>query len=224
MKYTNSQLNIIYDKRPDLIQRPEPTLNDAIVAFLKKYEVFVAPPKSNRAVDGAITGAVTGMVGADVGGDMAMIQGQNKQTKLQEWTSWKQWALDHKDFPKFQTDFFNEVDEYNKNIDRKLEDPEVQKELDELFTEDAKMKRIFNILFAILIPSLVGGIVFISTFQSYNNEQNQSSFLILIIKSLINYEYLFKAKSMIFFAIGAATLEPFPICSATTVIAYLGLS
>ena len=178
MKYTDRQINIIYDNRPDLIQKPEPTLNDAIVAFLKKYEVYVTPPSGNRAIDGAITGAVTGMAGADVGGDMAMIQGQNKQTKLQEWTSWKQWALDHKDFPKFQTDFFNEVDEYNKNIDKKLEDPEVQKELDKLFTEEAKMKRIFNILFAILIPALVGGIVFISTFQSYNNEQNQSSFLI----------------------------------------------
>ena len=178
MKYSKSQLNLIYEKKPELIKKPEPTLNDAIVAFLKKYEVFVTPPKGNRAIDGAITGAVTGMAGADVGGDMAMIQGQNKQTKLQEWTSWKQWALDHKDFPKFQTDFFNEVDAYNKNIDRKLEDPEVQKELDELFTEDAKMKRIFNILFAILIPSLVGGVVFISTFQSYNDEQNQSSFLI----------------------------------------------
>ena len=178
MKYTDRQINIIYDNRPNLIQKPEPTLNDAIVAFLKKYEVYVTPPSGNRAIDGAITGAVTGMAGADVGGDMAMIQGQNKQTKLQEWTSWKQWALDHKDFPKFQTDFFNEVDEYNKNIDKKLEDPEVQKELDKLFTEEAKMKRIFNILFAILIPSLVGGIVFISTFQSYNNEQNQSSLLI----------------------------------------------
>ena len=178
MKYTDRQINIIYDNRPDLIQKPEPTLNDAIVAFLKKYEVYVTPPSGNRAIDGALTGAVTGMAGADVGGDMAMIQGQNKQTKLQEWTSWKQWALDHKDFPKFQTDFFNEVDEYNKNIDKKLEDPEVQKELDKLFTEEAKMKWIFNILFAILFPSLVGGIVFISTFQSYNNEQNQSSFLI----------------------------------------------
>jgi len=118
VKYTDRQINIIYDNRPDLIQKPEPTLNDAIVEFLKKYEVYVTPPSGNRAIDGAITGAVTGMAGADVGGDMAMIQGQNKQTKLQEWTSWKQWALDHKDFPKFQTDFFNEVDEYNKNIDK----------------------------------------------------------------------------------------------------------
>ena len=178
MKYSERQLDLILDKYPKFIKKRTPTLNDAIVAFLKKYEVYVTPPKGNRAIDGAITGAVTGLAGADVGGDMAMIQGQSKQTKLQEWTSWKQWALDHKEFPKFQTDFFNEVDEYNKNIDKKLEDPEVQKELDKLFTEEAKMKRIFNILFAILIPSLVGGIVFISTFQSYNNEQNQSSFLI----------------------------------------------
>ena len=178
MKYSERQLDLILDKYPKFIKKRTPTLNDAIVAFLKKYEVYVTPPKGNKAIDGAITGAVTGLAGADVGGDMAMIQGQSKQTKLQEWTSWKQWALDHKEFPKFQTDFFNEVDEYNKNIDKKLEDPEVQKELDRLFTEEAKMKRIFNILFAILIPSLVGGIVFISTFQSYNNEQNQSSFLI----------------------------------------------
>ena len=56
-----------------------------------------------------------------------MIQRQNKQTNLQEWTSWKQWTLDHKEFPKFQTDFFNEVDKDNKNIDKKLEDPEVKK-------------------------------------------------------------------------------------------------
>ena len=160
MKYSKSQLNIIYDNKPELIKKPEPTLNDAIVAFLKKYEVFVAPPKSNRAIDGAITGAVTGMAGADVGGDMAMIQGQNKQTKLQEWTSWKQWALDHKDFPKFQTDFFNEVDKYNKNIDRKLEDPEVQKELDKLFSADSKRIRIGRVILLIFTASIVGGTCF----------------------------------------------------------------
>ena len=177
VKYSKSQLNLIYDKKPELIKKPEPTLNDAIVAFLKKYEVFVTPPKSNRAIDGAITGAVTGMAGADVGGDMAMIQGQNKQTKLQEWTSWKQWALDHKDFPKFQTDFFNEVDEYNKNIDRKLEDPEVQKELDKLFSADAKRIRIGRIILLIFTASIVGGLVFVSTFESYKNEQNRSSFI-----------------------------------------------
>ncbi len=50
---------------------------------MKKYEGFCYPSKRYRAIDGAITGALTGMAGTDVGGDMAMIQGQNKQTKLQ---------------------------------------------------------------------------------------------------------------------------------------------
>ena len=177
MKYSKSQLNLIYDKKPELIKKPEPTLNDAIVAFLKKYEVYVTPPKSNRAIDGAITGAVTGMAGADVGGDMAMIQGQSKQTKLQEWTSWKQWALDHKEFPKFQTDFFNEVDKYNKNIDKQLEDPEVQKELDKLFSGEAKRLRYSRILYLSTIAVLIGVMVSIVTIDSYKNEQNQSSYI-----------------------------------------------
>ena len=135
MKYSNSQLNIIYDKRPDLIQKPEPTLNDAIVAFLKKYEVFVTPPKGNRVIDGAITGAVTGMAGADVGGDMAIIQGQNKQTKLQEWTTWKQWALDHKDFEAFKGDKIDMPKAHNSKILESLKDPKVQKELKPLMKE-----------------------------------------------------------------------------------------
>ena len=63
MKYSKSQLHLISEKKPELIEKPEPTLNDAIVAFLKKYEVFVTPLESNRAIDGAITGAVTGMAG-----------------------------------------------------------------------------------------------------------------------------------------------------------------
>ena len=176
MKYSKSQLNLIFDKKPELIKKPEPTLNDAIVAFLKKYEVFVTPPKSDRAINGAITGGVTGVAGADVGGDMAMIQGQNKQTKLQEWTSWKQWTLDHKKFPKFQTDFFNEVDEYNKNIDKKLEDPEIKKELDKMFSADARRIRIGRFIILMFFASVVGGFIFVSTFESYKNEQKQSSY------------------------------------------------
>ena len=177
MKYSKSQLNLIYDKKPELIKKPEPNLNDAIVAFLKKHEVYVTPPKENRAINGAITVAVTGMAGTDVGRDMVVIQGQNKQTKLQKWTSWKQWSLDHKEFPKFQTDFFNEVDEYNKNIDKKLDDPEIQSELDKLFSANSKRIRIMRITVLIFIVSVVGGFVFVSTFESYKNEQNQSRYI-----------------------------------------------
>ena len=51
MKYSKSQLNLIYDKKPVLIKNPKPTLNNAIVAFLKKNKVYVTPHKGNRAID-----------------------------------------------------------------------------------------------------------------------------------------------------------------------------
>ena len=65
MKYSESELKLILDKYPKYRKKNQLSLNDAIVAFLKKYEVYVTPPKSNNALDGAITGAVTGMAGAD---------------------------------------------------------------------------------------------------------------------------------------------------------------
>jgi len=140
MEFTKEQLQFIQEKKPELIKKPEPSLNDAIVEFLKKYEVFVKPPKDKSRLDGSITGAITGFAGADIGGDSFLIQGQNKQTATQEWTQWKQWALDHKDFPKFQTDFFNEIYEYNQNIDKKLKDPEFQKDIHQLFIEEEQKK------------------------------------------------------------------------------------
>ena len=176
MEYTDEQIKFIQNKKLELGFKEIPSLDSVIVQFVRKYEVFVEPPNKRDVLGGAITGAVTGMAGADVGGDMAMIQGQSKQTKLQEWTSWKQWSLDHKEFPKFQTDFFNEVDKYNKNIDKKLKDPEVQKELDKLFSLDAKRIRIGRFIILIFIASVIGGFVFVSTFESYKNEQNQSSY------------------------------------------------
>ena len=128
MEFTKEQLQFIQEKKPELIKKPEPSLNYAIVEFLKKYEVFVKPPKDRSRLDGAISGAITGFAGADVGGDSFLIQGQNKQTATQEWTQWKQWALDHKDFPKFQTDFFDEIHKYNEDIDNKLKDPDFIKQ------------------------------------------------------------------------------------------------
>ena len=129
MEFTEDQLKFIKEKKPELIKKPEPSLNNAIIEFLKEYEVFVKLPKDRSRLDGAISGAITGFAGADVGGDSFLIQGQNKQTATQEWTQWKQWALDHKDFPKFQTEFFDEVHKYNEDIDNKLKDPDFIKQI-----------------------------------------------------------------------------------------------
>ena len=161
MKYSQEQLKFILEKKPELIKKAEPSLNEAIVEFLIKYEVYVSPPKNNsKAKDGAIAGAVASLAGPDLAGDALLIQGQNKQTKSQEWTQWKQWALDHKDFPKFQTDLLNKVHEYNEDIDKKFESLEYQKsELDPLIQANEKrMEFIKRLLLIILGLGIVGNI------------------------------------------------------------------
>ena len=109
MKYSKKELNIIQKKRPDLIRKPDPSTNTAIIAFLRKYnEVSQIPRDMNS----------------------------------KEWITLRQQTLDNRDFPKFQTDHFNEVIEHNQKIDKKLEDPQTQKELDFLLKKYALIERI----------------------------------------------------------------------------------
>jgi len=109
MKYSKKELHIIEKKRPDLIRKPDPSTNTAIIAFVRKYNKVSRIPK-----------------------DMTS----------KEWITLRQQTLDNRDFPKFQIDHFNEVIEYNQKIDKKLEDPETQKELDFLIKKYAIAERI----------------------------------------------------------------------------------
>tara|TARA_Y100001934_G_scaffold269864_1_gene353879 strand:- start:177 stop:560 length:384 start_codon:yes stop_codon:yes gene_type:complete len=109
MKYSKKELHIIEKKRPDLIRKPDPSTNTAIIAFLRKYNKVSRIPK-----------------------DMTS----------KEWITLRQQTLDNKDFPRFQIDHFNEVIEYNQKIDKKLEDPQTQKELDFLIKKYAIAERI----------------------------------------------------------------------------------
>ena len=65
-----------------------------------------------------------------------------KDETSKEWITLRQETLDNRDFPKFQTDHFNEVIEHNQKIDKKLEDPQTQKELDFLLKKYALIERI----------------------------------------------------------------------------------
>ena len=109
MKYSKKELYIIQKKRPDLIRKPDPSTNTAIIAFLRKYNGVSQIPRD-------ITS--------------------------KEWITLRQQTLDNRDFPKFQTDHFNEVIEHNQKIDKKLEDPQTQKELDFLIKKYAITERI----------------------------------------------------------------------------------
>ena len=75
------------------------------------------------------------MLGADIGGDAFMISGQNKQTKVQEWTQWKQWALDHKDFETFRVEQIDKAKEHNEKLPSRLKDPIIKKQLEPLIEQ-----------------------------------------------------------------------------------------
>ena len=122
-KWKQSELNRIYRDNPELKKVSLVGLDEIVVEFLKLHDVEARPPKNTSRRDGAIAGAITGMAGADVGGDAFLIQGQAKQTQQQEWTSWKQWSLSHKDFPEFKNKFNAEAEAKNNEIDEKLVEP-----------------------------------------------------------------------------------------------------
>ena len=137
MEYTKEQINFIQSRKPEFIPKPVPSLDAVIVEFLLKYEVYVTPPKNSKAKDEGIAGAVAGglLAGPDLAGDALLIRGQKQQTNIQEWTQWKQWALDHKDFEAFRVEKIDNPKTHNSKILESLKDPKVQKGLEPLLKE-----------------------------------------------------------------------------------------
>tara|TARA_A100001011_G_C13901785_1_gene671421 strand:- start:43 stop:615 length:573 start_codon:yes stop_codon:yes gene_type:complete len=190
MELSEKQLKFIQKKKPEFTFKPVPTLDGVVVEFLKKYEVFVEPPQNRNVAEGAITGAVTGMAGADVGGDMAIIQGQNKQTKLQQWTTWKQWALDHKDFEAFRAEKVDIPKTHNLKISESLKDPKVQKKLEPLLKEFIEVQKkedadnrdaalvIFGTIFVLALAAYGGPIIE----QFFDNNKSSYAPRNLVIK------------------------------------------
>ena len=153
LTYSEAQLQVITakNKRPDLKKLPKASLDAVIIEFLKKYEVYACPviydPEKSgndflnrlKKYDAAVAGAINGVFGVDVGRDAFIAAGHDRQTQVKEWTRWKQWALDRKDFEAFKNDFFDKVKKHNKDIDKKLSDPEFQKEVIEPILQSAPL-------------------------------------------------------------------------------------
>tara|TARA_A100001011_G_scaffold53498_1_gene51863 strand:- start:1053 stop:1631 length:579 start_codon:yes stop_codon:yes gene_type:complete len=177
MAFTQRQVQIIQEKRSDLRFQPIPTLDDLIIEFLKKYDVDVKPTtsKSKNIRDNMIGGAITGMAGIDAGGDVFIASGQEKQTKVQEWTQWKQWALDHKDFEKFKSKRLEENQFFNKSILEKINTSPLKEELENIF----KRSEIFNISDDLFYRiSLIGFLIIFGSmiyFQTQYREKKENT-------------------------------------------------
>jgi len=73
----------------------------AVVAFLKSKGVDVEPPAPPSRLSSGINGVITGTAGPLAGAAGFALSAQEKNAKLQEWTSWKQWAIGHSEWPQF---------------------------------------------------------------------------------------------------------------------------
>ena len=72
----------------------------------------------------------------------ASLTGQQKSVAIQEWTSWKQWALGHPDWLKYKDERTKEIENQNEKIAQLLVDSEVIKEMHQIITTSKEEKRI----------------------------------------------------------------------------------
>jgi hypothetical protein len=94
---------------------PFPSPDQLIVLFLRHHDVDVRPPAGTKAGD-AISGAFFGAVGPAASFAGSHLRQQEKLAAMQEWTSWKQWALGHADWPGFKERVRRDYDANTKAI------------------------------------------------------------------------------------------------------------
>ena len=118
MVYTQKQIKLIQEKRPDLRFQRIPTLDDLIVDFLRKFDVIVDPTlnKSKNNLNNF---------------NYNFDENKNlyfKKNEISEWEQWKRWALEHIDFEEFRVRKIKENQIYNKNILEKINSNDVKEE------------------------------------------------------------------------------------------------
>ena len=134
MVYTQKQIKLIQEKRPDLRFQRIPTLDDLIVDFLKKFDIIVNPTinKANN--------INYSLINFDENKNIYF-----KKNEISEWEQWKIWTLEHLDFEEFRIRKIKENQIYNKNILEKINSNDVKEEFKYIFEKSNNF--VFNKLF-----------------------------------------------------------------------------
>jgi hypothetical protein len=80
---------------------PFPNTDQLVVLFLKEHDVEASPPAGTTSGD-ALSGAFFGAMGPAASFAGSHLRQQEKIAAMHEWTSWKQWAIGHADWPAFK--------------------------------------------------------------------------------------------------------------------------
>ena len=126
MVYTQKQIKLIQEKRPDLRFQRIPTLDDLIVDFLKKFDVIVNPylNESNK----NLSNFNYNLLNYNENKNLYL-----KKSEISEWEQWKRWALENLDFEEFRVRKIQENQIYNKNILEKINSNDVKEEFKYIF-------------------------------------------------------------------------------------------
>ena len=98
----------------------KPSIDSIVVEFLERYEVYVKPASSAQgrsAGDRLSDGMVGGLAGPAAVATNQGLRGQQQNAAVQEWTQWKQWALDHKNFEAFSAERLDDWEKLNARLE-----------------------------------------------------------------------------------------------------------
>tara|TARA_Y100001978_G_scaffold6156_1_gene5106 strand:+ start:835 stop:1383 length:549 start_codon:yes stop_codon:yes gene_type:complete len=150
MVYTQKQIKLIQEKRPDLRFQRIPNLDDLIVDFLKKFDVVVNPKNQN--INNDKSNFNIKFLNFDENKNL-----NTHKNEISEWEQWKKWTLENLDFEEFRIRKIKENQIYNKNILDKLYSKDVKEEFKYIFVnsncfDSNKLFLISFILLTILFP------------------------------------------------------------------------
>ena len=168
MVYTQKQIKLIQEKRPDLRFQRIPTLDDLIVDFLKKFDVIVNPSlnESNK----NLSNFNYNLLNFNENKNLYL-----KKSEFSEWEQWKRWALEHLDFEEFRVRKIQENQIYNKNILEKINSNDVKEEFKYILEKSNNFasNKLFLYSFILLIIFFPLTIMMVN---SLDNKKNLNSF------------------------------------------------
>ena len=146
MVYTQKQIKLIQEKRPDLRFQRIPTLDDLIVDFLKKFDVIVNP--SLKESNNDLSAFNYNLLNFNEHKNLYL-----KKNEISEWEYWRKWALENLDFEEFRVRKIKENQIYNKKILERINSNDIREEFKNIFEKSNNFA--FNKLFLCSLALLI---------------------------------------------------------------------
>ena len=197
--WSTAQLYLIRKEHPDLVEQEVPPLDWVVVKFLEEHDVQAKPvsmgdPRTGgqRAAD-ALVGGLAGPFAVAV---QTGLRGQEKAVAAQEWTSWKQWALSHADFPAFKEKHIGAAQKHNEEVERRLTDPafveEWKAKLESQGMDEVSMARARSSKAAAWVALFVIGVTVLALIganqnqlQEWNERNQRSDSSLVLLGSIV---------------------------------------